>query len=348
MPNNIRNYIRLIGDKERIDALLEHIKRDEYGIGTIDFNKIIPMPESLNIESGSRTTKGLTAYREFLGSYSSSKNEEAPETSENIPIEREKAYLLQRKDIERDEWELGKIAWKNMQQYGFPTWYEWSIKNWGTKWNAYGYEEGIDYSKNGVLCFQTAWTAPHPILQKLSELYPDITVEHSWADENLGVNCGEFVYFYGGRTDEYIPEGIQAMEYALDLWKHDPTEYDLVKNSMGTAYLNTEVEEFQLIEVFGRPALFTNDRLTAQDVPQGLYYYHLRHSDDIARFCSVEPNVVANHGGSIIIDEPLDFGEDGYISFSEETEPNFLGEDMTLGGYLRREFEYTQDNGIDM
>ena len=52
MPNHVENHIEFSGDKQRIDAMLEQSKDDEYGIGTIDFNKIIPMPESLNIEAG--------------------------------------------------------------------------------------------------------------------------------------------------------------------------------------------------------------------------------------------------------------------------------------------------------
>lgn len=58
MPNHVENHIEFSGDKQRIDAMLEQIKDDEYGIGTIDFNKIIPMPESLNIEAGSKTDRG--------------------------------------------------------------------------------------------------------------------------------------------------------------------------------------------------------------------------------------------------------------------------------------------------
>ena len=52
MPNHVENHIEFSGDEQRISAMLEQIKNDEYGIGTIDFNKIIPMPESLNIAAG--------------------------------------------------------------------------------------------------------------------------------------------------------------------------------------------------------------------------------------------------------------------------------------------------------
>ena len=48
---------------------------------------------------------------------------------------------------------------------------EWCIQNWGTKWNAYGYEPDTDYGSADALTFQTAWAGPQPILQRLSEMF---------------------------------------------------------------------------------------------------------------------------------------------------------------------------------
>ena len=58
MPNHIMNRLRLSGDRNRIDELLESVKGDKT---VLDFNKIIPMPKSLDIESGFRTNSGLKA-----------------------------------------------------------------------------------------------------------------------------------------------------------------------------------------------------------------------------------------------------------------------------------------------
>ena len=340
MPYHVENHIELNGDKRQIDAMLNKIGSAEYGTGTIDFKKIISMPETLNIEAGSRTDHGLKAYREFIEVYTAGRSDkEALKALENISTESENAFLCQRTDIKRDEWELGKTAWQNIQKYGAPTWYEWSITNWGTKWNAYGYEEGTDYSACDELTFQTAWSAPHPILRKLSEMFPEIVFKHQWADEDIGMNCGERCYLGGEKIDEFIPEGIRATEFALEVWDYDPLELGMAKNSTGTAYVNIENESYQLIELFGKPALFSNDRITPKDIPEGLYCYDLRHSDDGDRFCSVEPKVAVNHGGSVITDIPLDFGDKGYISLTEDTEPNFLSEDLTIAEYMNGEFE---------
>ena len=345
MPNHVENHIEFNGYKQQIDAMLNKIKSDEYGIGTIDFKKIISMPETLNIEAGSRTDHGLKAYREFIKVYTAGwSDKEALKALENIPTESENAFLRQRTDIKRDEWELGKTAWQNIQKYGAPTWYEWSITNWGTKWNAYGYQEGTDYSACDELTFQTAWSAPLPILRKLTEMFPEIVFKHRWADEDIGMNCGERCYLGGEIIDEFIPEGIRATEFALEVWDYDPLELGLAINCSGTAYVNIENESYQLIELFGKPALFSNDRITPKDIPEGLYCYDLRHSDDGDRFCSVEPKVAVNHGGSVITDIPLDFGDEGYISFTEDTEPNFLSEDLTIAEYMNGEFEQSDSH----
>ncbi len=336
MPNNIENIITLQGDEKKIREMLETIKNDDLSIGTIDFNKITGMPKRLDIEAGSRTKRGLDFYNGFIEVYTLGGTMNMDKLR-SIPVKSEEIFLRQRTDIKRDEWELGKTAWHNIRQYGAPTWYDWAINNWGTKWNAYGYgEDAIDYHDGDMLYFQTAWAAPHPVLEKLSKMFPDIELEHEWADEDIGQNCGRYSYQNGERIEEYFPENQrEAVEFACRIWDYDPLDLDLCLNADGTKYICVENEEYQQIELLGKPALFSNDRLTDADIPQGLYCYHLCHSDDGGRFCSVEPRVGVNHGGSVITKEPIDFGKQGYISFTEDTEPNFTGGEQTLGEFLK-------------
>ena len=145
--------------------------------------------------------------------------------------------------------------------------------------------------------------------------------------------------------DEYLPEGEEATAFAMNVWGYEPAEQGLALNKTGTEYISTINGEYELIELFGKPALFTNERLTDADIPEGLYCYHLRESDDGDRFGSIEPEVAVNHGGSVITDEPLDFGEAGYIEFTDDTSPNFLGNDITFEEYMRGDFEPDQTQG---
>lgn len=96
-------------------------------------------------------------------------------------------------------------------------------------------------------------------------------------------------------------------------------------------------EKLDVIEVLDRRALFSNGRLMPEQIPEGLYAYDLRHSDDGDRFCSIEPKVGVNHGGTVLMRDILDFGESGYIPLDEDTEPNFLGEEMTAEEFAEKE-----------
>ena len=104
-------------------------------------------------------------------------------------------------------------------------------------------------------------------------------------------------------------------------------------------------EKLDVIEVLDRRALFSNGRLMPEQIPEGLYAYDLRHSDDGDRFCSIEPKVGVNHGGTVLVRDVLDFGENGYIPLDEDTEPNFLGETMTVSEFAEEE---AQDEAMQM
>lgn len=104
-------------------------------------------------------------------------------------------------------------------------------------------------------------------------------------------------------------------------------------------------EKLEVIEILDRKALFSNGRLLPEQIPEGLYAYDLRHSDDGDRFCSIEPKVGVNHGGTVLMRDILDFGESGYIPLDEDTEPNFLGETMTVSEFAEEE---AQDEAMQM
>lgn len=95
-------------------------------------------------------------------------------------------------------------------------------------------------------------------------------------------------------------------------------------------------DSFDLIEVCGQKALFTNERIHASELPEGVYKYDLR--DGIPIFASIEKHVRVDHAGTVLTREPIDLGKDGCIEFDEETSPNFLGDEMTLRDYLTAEF----------
>ena len=96
----------------------------------------------------------------------------------------------------------GDIGAAEREKYGADNWYDWcsSPNNWNTKWNAY------DVSRNSdtVLTFSTAWSHPFPIVEALSELYPDEEILVAYADENTGYNLGVYLMMRGGRFVKLI------------------------------------------------------------------------------------------------------------------------------------------------
>jgi len=88
--------------------------------------------------------------------------------------------------------EQAALIAKNVELYGYPTWYEFANAEWGTKWNAYEFENNGD-----TIVFHTAWTMPDPIFVKLSTMFPDTTITVQYADEDIGYNCGVRKYKNG-------------------------------------------------------------------------------------------------------------------------------------------------------
>ena len=97
-------------------------------------------------------------------------------------------------------------------------------------------------------------------------------------------------------------------------------------------------EQYQEVELFEKPALFSNGRISRDDLPEGVYCYDLRGSDDDpgSPIC-VEERVVVNHAGSVILTAPLEFPEEGRLYFTDETGLNFNGGMLTLSQFLQEQ-----------
>ena len=92
-------------------------------------------------------------------------------------------------------------------------------------------------------------------------MYPDIKFEHEWADEDIGRNCGRYVYYNGERVEEYFPESQKdCLEFAARVMDVDLEEdYALYLNASETENINIEYDdEYELIEVAGHS--YSHDR----------------------------------------------------------------------------------------
>ena len=97
-------------------------------------------------------------------------------------------------------------------------------------------------------------------------------------------------------------------------------------------------EQYQEIELFDKPGLFSNGRIVRDNLPEGVYCYDLRGSDyDPGEPVCVEERVVVNHAGSVLLTDPLELAENGRLMLTEEEGLNFVGGFSTLAQFLQEQ-----------
>lgn len=198
MPNHVINKVTISSDKLELSLCRKQIidayrYEDEANPRKFSFQTIIPMPESLNIESGSRTVWGMEYVK-----------------NGNVPNEWMKKWSQE--EIDRTA-ELGRKALENIRKFGYKDWYDWRLAKWGTKWDAYEVEVSEEESSIN-LSFQTAWNTPFEAMEELSRQFPKLEIYVQYADEDLGCNCGTYL-LKGGKVES---QSYGDLDFARELW----------------------------------------------------------------------------------------------------------------------------------
>ena len=360
MPNHVINKVEFDCPQDRLQEILAAICYDENsdvaemtGPGTIDFNKITPMPPSLDIESGSRTIEGINLYLTSINPAVSHFGEQKMQEEAFRALLKElgKPYMfsdvkpnLSQEEIDKyikytsaeELLQMGKTAVENRLQYGATTWYDWRIRSdtWNTKWNSY-YPEA--YCGGDEIVFQTAWDAPHPIIEKLSRMYPEVTIRHQWANEDYSQQCGSRTYRNGEIIDFDIPHGnVETIRTAAEIWGCDLEESGMILNADGSDYINAEYPSFKVMEINDHVVLYSADHLTLQDTPQGMHLYRLQKDLSGDLFYSMDAVASGgNNGGCIISKTPFDLGSAGVLKFTGENQPVLSEEEMNFREYQK-------------
>lgn len=109
----------------------------------------------------------------------------------------------------------GDLGTKEMEKYGENNWYDWSIENWGTKWNAYD----AKYIDDKTIIFVTAWNMPLPIYEKLAQICSENNVAFTgyWCEEDINkVNHGTFVGYDTGKFSCDIKDNPQNVSHIYE------------------------------------------------------------------------------------------------------------------------------------
>ena len=85
----------------------------------------------------------------------------------------------------------GAIGPEAEKIYGKNNWYDWSIENWGTKWNS----EDVEIDGDDIR-FITAWSPCIPVIATLAKMFPTMRFTHEFYETGLSF-CGQRVYENG-------------------------------------------------------------------------------------------------------------------------------------------------------
>ena len=132
--------------------------------------------------------------------------EEAAEIVCRIPLDTH-PLIASLQAANRSNFDIKKLSDRDFAQFigmvenyracGYLHSMKWAIDKWGTKWNACEPTHDLDA---GTAQFDTAWACPKPVLIELSKRFPDDEISVTYADEDIGCNCGTFTLKAGVST----------------------------------------------------------------------------------------------------------------------------------------------------
>jgi hypothetical protein len=83
-----------------------------------------------------------------------------------------------------------------------PDWWHWRVNNWGTKWNLSPDDIGFEEKPGSMTySFDTAWAPPEPVIQRLSEMFPDANILLSFYEPGC-IGRGSITYKGGDVVKE--------------------------------------------------------------------------------------------------------------------------------------------------
>lgn len=257
MPNHVTNILSIQGPDDVVAKVLLSIRNEVSEDTTlfIDFNKIYPLPEEL---------KDTSAPPKIV-------------TQEQYDAHKKR---IEEGDLEEHEKKFGvtmplteEMRDDLLMKYGAADWYNWQVENWGTKWNAYEQE----LTDDGRIIFQTAWSTPHLLIEKLSMKFPECVFTVKFADEDFGHNTGQYSFENGEEGETYIPQGgsvdaikmayqvsdeaygSQSLTYYLEDVSEEDMESEWIKNIIQCVY------DLELVGEYAEPVWEALNKLCVEN-----------------------------------------------------------------------------------
>lgn len=191
MPNWVKTIVKT--EPEVLKDVMSKYSNE----GKFSFDKVIPMPKDLDIDSGSSGEAGMMflfleskddLFKMKINKVFHSLNPFHSDIYRDKRFEEiEDNFEKYEKDPEfKESVELGKKYISNYDKYGHATWYEWCNDRWGTKWDLSAFQ-----SNKNTMIFETAWGFAGNVILELSNKYPDVIFKCEFADEGMVENSGK-------------------------------------------------------------------------------------------------------------------------------------------------------------
>ena len=245
MPNWAYNKITAKTDEDFNALCKKFLDKNE----NLDFNTIVPMPDTIKNTTGISKTEhmGMIAYilthnpdgsvialntKNDVISAIDAHNQGDGQLAEDMTDDDFCAIIESSK--RQDDLEWNKQQWDrlpdfnegrsyfteaenvlyNMLHYGVTNWYDWSINNWGSKWNA----SSTDVNKlERSIYWETAWSPTVEIAQNMSKVCAD-PVYYQYAEEQFTEYVGEFIFHKGDVIKQSEnPGGLEQYLLAAEL-----------------------------------------------------------------------------------------------------------------------------------
>jgi hypothetical protein len=163
MPNWCFNTLEVSGDPEQLKEFKETVR------GTVEdkevplsLDSLVPMPEELRKVSSPPHIVPDSEYEKAMA--------EAREREKRWPGGGYEPLTEQRSQT------LTK-------RFGANNWYDWALKNWGTKWDAWDAEVTDEENDHIVYQFVTAWSPPLEWLETVAKPFPSLGLTLTYEDE---------------------------------------------------------------------------------------------------------------------------------------------------------------------
>jgi hypothetical protein len=181
MPNWCWNTLRISGKAEEIERFLNGLRKD--GDRFLLLESYLPCPK----EIGNKAYFDDIGYDTFFNPDPSGflRVLERPEIREHGIKTREQLMKFV-KDTNPKSYENGLKINNNLFKFGYRDWYDWSIANWGTKFEDSDTKLVKQDPTNLIFEFASPWNPPIPGLEFIAGLFPELEFYIDFADPMMG------------------------------------------------------------------------------------------------------------------------------------------------------------------